>query len=229
MLYASCTYGSPCMAAMGLVDLSAGVAPHAQVLVQRMGLRSADDILKLQWNGLEVCVTAIPRGIDLNCQRAPVQRLWTLRRARVTQHIIACDNISGSGRELSFPHGARRETAETSERARRPTRPPCAYVQDGGLFNPGHLVVADSARRAIVLAFRGTLNGRDCLTDLHCTYRHVELGGSLTGQVHAGMWEAAQRVGSSLLPLVTAALEARPGWDLAITGHSLGAGGFRSG
>ena len=60
MLYASCTYGSPCMAAMGLVDLSAGVAPHAQVLVQRMGLRSADDILKLQWNGLEVCATATP-------------------------------------------------------------------------------------------------------------------------------------------------------------------------
>jgi hypothetical protein len=48
------------MAAMGLVDLSAGVAPHAQVLVQRMGLRSADDILKLQWNGLEVCATAPP-------------------------------------------------------------------------------------------------------------------------------------------------------------------------
>lgn len=86
-------------------------------------------------------------------------------------------------------------------------------------------MVADSARRAIVVAFRGTLNGRDCLTDLHCTYQHVELGHSLSGQVHAGMWEAAQRVGSSLLPLVTAALEARPGWDLAITGHSLGAGG----
>jgi hypothetical protein len=83
----------------------------------------------------------------------------------------------------------------------------------GGLFNPGHMVVADAGvrifkgfieirfeftrhienptenpppspdLRAVVVAFRGTLNGRDALTDLHCTYQDVELGGSLRGQV----------------------------------------------
>lgn len=108
MLYASCTYGSPFMAAMGLVDLSAGVAPHSQVLVQRMGLRSADDILKLQWNGLEVCATSIPRGIDLNSESAPLQcvcqsaairekpRIPTVvRSARGTQHITPSDKVSG--------------------------------------------------------------------------------------------------------------------------------------
>jgi sn1-specific diacylglycerol lipase len=38
------------------------------------------------------------------------------------------------------------------------------------------------------------------------------------------MWEAALRVGASVLNLVTEALANHPTWELVITGHSLGAG-----
>lgn len=90
---------------------------------------------------------------------------------------------------------------------------------NGSLYRPGHVLMVDDQSRAVVLAFRGTLALHDALTDLVC--HPLPLDG---GRAHGGMLEAAQRVLEELRPDLVATLDGHPGYDLVLTGHSLGAG-----
>lgn len=92
------------------------------------------------------------------------------------------------------------------------------------------MVVADDAKQALVVVIRGTLSVFDCLTDLHGEYeeytmRRFDTGEVLAvGKVHKGIMQGAVNISDSVKPHVLAFLSSHPGYQLIITGHSLGGG-----
>jgi hypothetical protein len=102
--------------------------------------------------------------------------------------------------------------------------------QAGELYRPGHLVVLCRERRQVVVAVRGTMRAQDVLVDLVCesaelvSVRDCEGEKTLRGQAHRGFLKSAQRLAGDLHELVARALRDNPGYELAITGHSLGGG-----
>jgi pimeloyl-ACP methyl ester carboxylesterase len=91
-------------------------------------------------------------------------------------------------------------------------------------FTPGHLLVADHASRAVVLAFRGSSSIHDILTDLVCEHAHFEDALGRSGEAHAGMLKAARRLLHTLRPSIDSALRSYEGYSFVLAGHSLGAG-----
>eukprot|EP00035_Acanthoeca_spectabilis_P008523 m.155220 g.155220 ORF g.155220 m.155220 type:complete len:537 (-) comp14398_c0_seq5:213-1823(-) len=91
---------------------------------------------------------------------------------------------------------------------------------DNGLMNPGHLVAVDHSRNAVVLAFRGTSNLDDALTDLVCVAEPFLYG----TDGHAGMIGAATALLAQRIELIRGALGQHPTYRLIVTGHSLGGG-----
>jgi len=78
--------------------------------------------------------------------------------------------------------------------------------------------LADDARAgALVLAIRGTLSLGDLVTDALGTEEPFAWG-----VAHAGIADAARGIWAEARPLLEAALEARPGRRVVVTGHSLG-------
>ena len=84
------------------------------------------------------------------------------------------------------------------------------------------------SQRLLVVAFRGTSDVLDVLTDVNLLQTPLEQG--FEGQksddprrVHSGFFTSAQAVNRRLKELLVAACAGTPGeWDLLITGHSLG-------
>merc|ERR1719331_541572 len=86
----------------------------------------------------------------------------------------------------------------------------------------------DVARRLVVIAFRGTSDVRDAVTDVSIAQTPLEAGfegqeSDDPRQVHSGFFASARAVDRRLKELLVAACAGTPGdWDLLITGHSLG-------
>lgn len=86
----------------------------------------------------------------------------------------------------------------------------------------------DVARREVVIAFRGTSDILDVLTDVNFVQTPLEQG--FNGQksdddrkVHSGFFAAASAVSRRVKELLVSATAGTPGdWTLLITGHSLG-------
>jgi len=90
----------------------------------------------------------------------------------------------------------------------------------------------DTTNRKVVIAFRGTSDPRDMITDVNLLQTPWE--GREDGkreskekedprQVHAGFFESAKSVNRRLKQLLVAACSNNPGeWEVLITGHSLG-------
>jgi len=86
----------------------------------------------------------------------------------------------------------------------------------------------DTARREVVIAFRGTSDILDVLTDVNFVQTPLEQG--FNGQksdderkVHSGFFAAASAVSRRVKELLVSATAGTPGdWTLLITGHSLG-------
>lgn len=86
----------------------------------------------------------------------------------------------------------------------------------------------DVARREVVIAFRGTSDILDVLTDVNLLQTPLEQG--YNGQksdderkVHSGFFAAANAVSRRVKELLVSATAGTPGdWSLLITGHSLG-------
>eukprot|EP00898_Chlorokybus_atmophyticus_P003642 jgi/Chlat1/4279/Chrsp29S04368 len=87
------------------------------------------------------------------------------------------------------------------------------------LFCPCAYVGVDHSQKWVVVAVRGSLDNADWLTDLS-----ADSVPFLNGWAHRGMVAAARRLAESHLPAVASALDQNPGYELVITGHSLGAG-----
>jgi hypothetical protein len=98
------------------------------------------------------------------------------------------------------------------------------------LFNPAHAICIDRSKMTVILAVRGTLSVIDCITDLKAEYLpYVMLDPSTRqvkarGEVHEGIYKGAQSIYYSTKDKLLSALAANPGYDLIVTGHSLGAG-----
>ncbi len=88
----------------------------------------------------------------------------------------------------------------------------------GGVFRPTHFVAFDPGRNWLVLAVRGTLRPDDLLTDACATPCPFE-----SGFAHEGVSRAAQYVVNQAAGVLAAAVARRPGCEIVLTGHSMGA------
>jgi hypothetical protein len=86
----------------------------------------------------------------------------------------------------------------------------------------------DCDRRLLVLAFRGTSDIMDVLTDVGVLQTPLEQGfekqeSDDPRRVHSGFFNSARAVNRRLKELIVSACAGTPGeWDLLVTGHSLG-------
>lgn len=88
----------------------------------------------------------------------------------------------------------------------------------GGVFRPTHFVAFDPGRNWLVLAVRGTLRPDDLLTDACAAPCPFE-----SGFAHEGVSRAAQYVVNQAAGVLAAAVAQRPGCEIVLTGHSMGA------
>jgi hypothetical protein len=89
----------------------------------------------------------------------------------------------------------------------------------GNTFSPGHFAVVDHAKKAVVLAIRGTFHLRDALTDLVGSYEPFK-----GGYAHKGILEAARHKFTEVKEHLLAAFKTNPDYECVLVGHSLGAG-----
>lgn len=92
-------------------------------------------------------------------------------------------------------------------------------LDGSGIGVPRHFIAVDDAKRAIVVALRGTNSISDVITDLLCG--NEPFAG---GYAHGGMKSAAESLYTLIVPILRDALGDHPGYELVLTGHSLGAG-----
>ena len=86
----------------------------------------------------------------------------------------------------------------------------------------------DTSRRLVVIAFRGTSDIMDVVTDVNLLQTPLEEGfdgqkSDDTRKVHSGFFASAKAISRRVKELLVSATAGTPGeWDLLITGHSLG-------
>ncbi|KAK6984874.1 Alpha/Beta hydrolase protein [Favolaschia claudopus] len=84
-------------------------------------------------------------------------------------------------------------------------------------------IARDDARMEIVVAFRGTADLKDVLTDVEFDLRPFESPGIMEGSlVHHGFLDAYSNVAQDVVRYVKQQLVAHPGYRVILTGHSLG-------
>ncbi|GMI43870.1 hypothetical protein TeGR_g4281 [Tetraparma gracilis] len=105
-----------------------------------------------------------------------------------------------------------------------------AHDLKGATYQPGYIVYVDRPRRNVVVTLRGTINfPADVLTDLVCGVSHytppaLPAPTDPHPGAHGGMLEAARRIRSKVESTVATALADNTGFNVMVTGHSLGAG-----
>ena len=82
-----------------------------------------------------------------------------------------------------------------------------------------HMVVVDHKNKKVVLSIRGTFSLEEIVLDVAADSREF-----CGGEAHSGMATMAERVWAVAGPTVQTELEANPGYEFILTGHSLGAG-----
>lgn len=101
-------------------------------------------------------------------------------------------------------------------------------------FKPAHYVAVDRGIQAVLVCIRGTANLLDSLTDVAATYdpltvrRMLPSGelstedGLVSGYGHAGVLRSARNLFGEIRDATLGALRQNPGYELLLTGHSLG-------
>ena len=104
----------------------------------------------------------------------------------------------------------------------------CCFVTHEGTSTEA-AIWRDKQRKRAVLAFRGTSDVKDLITDVNLLQRPFE--GDKDGKakagderrVHAGFFESAASVNRRVKELLVTACAGKPKeWDVLVTGHSLG-------
>ncbi len=162
----------------------------------------------------------------------------------------ACMSACGCRRCLKKTHDPHELDREALKKCAGIASEDLFYVSvANGIGEPPYFIARDVRRRAIVLSIRGTLSIADCVTD--SMYKPSMLNAeaiqepTLTGadlHVHSGVLRATNFILSDLnghrileqtilgetptatsAPIPSSAADCK-GWDLVLTGHSLGAG-----
>jgi len=90
---------------------------------------------------------------------------------------------------------------------------------DGDINHLRHLVAVDHANQKVVLSIRGTFNLSEIIVDVAAFSRPC-----FGGEAHSAMMTMAQRVWNRSGSTVRRLLQENEGYELILTGHSLGAG-----
>lgn len=94
-----------------------------------------------------------------------------------------------------------------------------ANLEGEELGLPRHYVARDKQTKSIVIAIRGTNSVSDVLVDLLC-----DSAPFANGYAHSGMRDAANALYTATLPTLRSALAQNVGYQVVVSGHSLGAG-----
>lgn len=88
-----------------------------------------------------------------------------------------------------------------------------------------HFVAIDTPNKSVILALMGTLTLAGVMKDLRSSYMKGKVWDK-EYDVHTGMWKAAKAMVEfpSLISQIKEGLEAHPGHQLVVLGHSLGGG-----
>jgi len=103
----------------------------------------------------------------------------------------------------------------------------CCFLTHRGTSSEA-AIWRDTSRRLVVIAFRGTSDIMDVLTDVNFLQVPLEMGynGQKSDdprQVHSGFFASARAISRRVKELLVSATAGTPGeWSLLITGHSLG-------
>jgi hypothetical protein len=90
---------------------------------------------------------------------------------------------------------------------------------DGDSNHLRHMVVVDHEHKKVVLSIRGTFSLEEIVVDVAAFSREF-----CGGEAHSEVATMAERVWTVAGPKVQTVLEENPGYELILTGHSLGAG-----
>lgn len=90
---------------------------------------------------------------------------------------------------------------------------------DGNSNHLRHMLVVDHEHQKVVLSLRGTFSLEEIVSDVAAFSREF-----CGGEAHSEMATMAERVWAVAGPKVSSVLEENPGYELILTGHSLGAG-----
>jgi hypothetical protein len=97
-----------------------------------------------------------------------------------------------------------------------------ADLPDTGVKLPGHYVAVDTVKKAVILGVRGTTTLHDVLTDAAGEPEKMDEYPGV--QTHEAMLASAREVLKLTRETIDEALNANKGFELLVTGHSLGAG-----
>mmetsp|Transcript_17529 Transcript_17529/g.34463 ORF Transcript_17529/g.34463 Transcript_17529/m.34463 type:complete len:696 (+) Transcript_17529:169-2256(+) len=100
--------------------------------------------------------------------------------------------------------------------------------QGSEMYRPGHFVAVSHISRKVIISIRGTMRPHDVLVDLVCEQEELvsmyDNEKVIEGRAHQGFMRSAQRLANDLHEPVVELLRSNPGYELVVTGHSLGAG-----
>lgn len=82
-----------------------------------------------------------------------------------------------------------------------------------------HMVAVDHARQKVVLSIRGTFTLSEIVVDITAFSRPC-----FGGEAHAEIYTMAERIWTAAGETIVRLLKEHPGYELVLTGHSLGAG-----
>ncbi|KHN95615.1 lipase [Metarhizium album ARSEF 1941] len=99
-------------------------------------------------------------------------------------------------------------------------RPLVVASMEGELTGIGAYVAVDSARKEVVFSVRGSNNIRNYVTDVVFAWRHCDLTPEC--KLHIGFAEAWDEIKDAVTQAIMYAREMNPGYEVVITGHSLG-------
>jgi len=91
-----------------------------------------------------------------------------------------------------------------------------------GVQQPSHYVAVDRARKCVILCIRGTASLSDVLTDTSGQLEIFEEYGDV--MTNGSLLKSARYVVTSAIQYLKNALHANEGFEVVVTGHSLGAG-----
>ncbi|GIL58723.1 hypothetical protein Vafri_13716 [Volvox africanus] len=172
----------------------------------------------IEYPAADIVAKGTPLGLDCSIPEQ-IKLMLELQEAR--RYMLYCKGLKLRREEMQSRFWKEHLGADTLTIVKQqPT---------AGVLRPAYVVINDHALRCVVLCIRGTHSMKDLFTTLAGAAKphHVvdpDSGRLVLGYSHLGMLAAARWLARQATPVLRMALEASPGYQLRIVGHSMGGG-----